>query len=77
MPYYCHVNRELYVEKINAMLTELNEMKHTCFSVPGDWNANVISDDLSFGPNMIEFCNENNLIISSQELLEMDSFSNL
>ena len=24
MPYYCHENRELYVEKLNAILTELN-----------------------------------------------------
>ena len=75
MPYYCPDNRELYVEKLNEILTELNEMEHTCFSVLGDWNANVNSVDLSFGPNMIEFCNENNLIISSKELLEMNSFT--
>ena len=75
MPYFCADNEEFYVEKLSEILTELNELDHTCFAVIGDWNANISSDNLSFGSYLTEFCNENNLIMSSKELMELASFT--
>ena len=44
----------------------------------GDWNANLgQSGNSLFGPIMVDFCEENNLVISTKELLPSDSYSHI
>ena len=44
----------------------------------GDWNANLgISGNALFRPIMEEFCHENNLIISTKEILPPDTYSHV
>ena len=44
----------------------------------GDWNANIGQNGNSlFGPIMMDFCEENNLIVSTKELLPSSTYSHI
>ena len=78
MPYQCTQNKEQYFENlcnINAFIENINT---TNFMVIGDWNANLREGGKSlFGPTMIDFCKENNLVISTKSILPPDSYTHI
>ena len=56
----------MYVEKLSILKAITDELDNTCYTIIGDWNANLHDDDNSlFAGHMINFCSGNNLKMSS------------
>ena len=78
MPYQSIQNQEQYYDNLGNINSFIESINTTNFMIIGDWNANLgISGNTLFSPIMEEFCNENNLIISSKELLPYDTHSHI
>ena len=70
LPYQCNDNEDDYINCLSALKTFIDELDCTNFVIIGDWNANLgNSGSTLFQPLMLDFCNENQLTISSKELL--------
>ena len=66
MPYQCHDNESMYVEKLGILKAVIDELDNTCYAIIGDWNVNLCDIDNSlFVGHMISFCSENKLKILS------------
>ena len=74
MPYQKHENEDEYLRNLGVITAILDDIKHTCYVVCGDWNADPVNRSL-FSDNMMSFCNDNNLIVSSINMLPDDSFT--
>ena len=76
MPYQCGENEELYIEQLGSISSFIEELNCTNFVIIGDFNANLrFSGNNLFAGHMTEFCQDNELLISSQILLPHDSYS--
>ena len=74
MPFQCDKNKEMYMQCLGAIRNIIDEGSSSSYMILGDWNANLRTDQRSlFGKPMIDFCNENNLIIIDKELCADDS----
>ena len=61
MPYQCHDNEQLNVEKLGILKAITDKLDNTCYAITGDWNANLCDIDNSlFAGHTINFCTENN-----------------
>ena len=68
MPYQHIQNQEQYNDNLWNIYSFIESINTTNFMIIGDWNANLgDSGNSLFGPIMEEFCNENNLIISTKK----------
>ena len=78
MPYQCSQNQEQYIDNLWNIYSFIESINTTNFMIIGDWNANLgTSGNSLFGPIMEEFCKENNLIISTQNLLPPNTYSHI
>ena len=78
MPYQCMQNKEQYFENLYNINSFIECLQTTNFMIIGDWNANLREGGNSlFGPTMLDFCNENNLVISSKSILPNDSYTHV
>ena len=78
MPYQCMQNKEQYFENLYNINSFIEGLHTTNFMVIGDWNANLRDGGNSlFGPSMLEFCKENNLVISTKSLLPPDTYTHI
>ena len=78
MPYQCADNREQYTDNLWKINAFIESIQNTNFMIIGDWNANLRENGNSlFGATMLEFCNENNLIVSTKSLLPPKSYSHI
>ena len=78
MPYQCLQNQDQYIDNLWNIYSFIESINTTNFMIIGDWNANLgISGNALFRPIMEEFCNENNLIISTKKLLPQDSHTHI
>ena len=78
MPYQCMQNQDQYIDNLWNIYSFIESINTTNFMIIGDWNANLgISGNALFRPIMEEFCNENNLIISTKKLLPQDSHTHI
>ena len=76
MPFQCDRNKEMYMQCLGAIRNIIDEGSSSSYMILGDWNANLRTDQRSlFGKPMIDFCNENNLIIIDKELFAEDSYT--
>lgn len=76
LPYQCNENEEKYLECLGELSALLQELDTTCYSVLGDWNANLKDMRNSlFARHMSSFCDEHDLIISSQHMLPHSSYT--
>ena len=76
MPYQCHEHEDLYLEKLGFVKSFIDELNCTNFVIIGDFNANLGQTGTNlFAGHMSDFCEENNLFISSKILLPPDSYS--
>ena len=67
MPYQCIQNKEQYIDNLWNIYSFIDSINTTNFMIIGDWNANLgQSGNSLFGPIMIDFCEENNLVISTK-----------
>ena len=78
MPYQCAQNKEQYIDNLWKINSFVDSLQNTNFMIIGDWNANLRENGNSlFGPTMLDFCNENNLAISTKSLLPADSYTHV
>ena len=47
----------------------MEDIEVTCVSIMGDWNADISDGDSVFGTKLRVFCEENNVILSSEQFL--------
>ena len=70
MPFQCIQNREQYIDNLWNIYSFIDSINTTNFMIIGDWNANLGQNGNSlFGPIMMDFCEENVLVVSTKELL--------
>ena len=78
MPYQCAENKEQYFDNLWNINSFIESIQNTNFMIIGDWNANLRENGNSlFGPTMLDFCNENNLVVSTKSLLPPKSYSHI
>ena len=78
MPYQCLQNKEQYIDNLGNILSFIESLQNTNIMIIGDWNANLGDSGSSiFKPLMLDFCRENNLIISTKTILPVDSYSHI
>ena len=78
MPYQCIQNKEQYIDNLWNIYSFIDSINTTNFMIIGDWNANLGQCGNSiFKPTMVDFCEENNLVISTKELLPSNSYSHI
>ena len=77
MPYESVDNEDAFVEKLGVLSSIMEDIEVTCVSIMGDWNADISDGDSVFGTQIRVFCEENNVILSSEQFLPRDSFTNL
>ena len=78
MPYQCTQNKEQYYENLGYISSFIDSLHNTNFMIIGDWNANLRESGNSlFGPIMKDFCNENNLVISTKSLLPPHTYTHV
>lgn len=74
LPYQCSENEDKYLDCLGALNSMVEELQTTAFVIIGDWNANL--RDISNSPfarHMLDFCEDNGYIISSQSFLPAPS----
>ena len=78
MPYQCIQNNEQYIDNLWNIYSFIDSINTTNIMIIGDWNANLgQSGNSIFEPTMVDFCEENNLVISTKELLPSNSYSHI
>ena len=76
MPYQCAENYDEYLEKLGVLGAIIAELDHTCFGIVGDWNANPVDSGNSlFGDLLHNFANDQDLIVSTGQLLPQNSYT--
>ena len=68
-------NEEEYLSKLAFLGSFIEDHPATTLYIAGDLNADVSGRGSRFGKHLIRFCEENNLVLSSQVLLPTDSFT--
>ena len=70
LPYQCKDNEDEYLSCLGCIKTFVKDIDCTNFLIIGDWNANLGKSGTHLvQPIMSDFCNENQLILSSKLLL--------
>ena len=76
MPYQCHEHEDLYVEQLGFIKSFIDDINCTNFVIIGDFNANLRHTGTNlFAALMTDFCQENELIISSRIILPHDTYT--
>ena len=76
--YQCAENEEKYLEDLGEINAILQELDNTCYVVVDDWNADLRNVQQSlFAAHMLNFCSDNNLVISTRMSLPDDSYSHV
>lgn len=68
-PYECPQTEDFYMERLGFLNSFNYENLFTSVCVVGDMNAGLSHGQSLFAKHMVQFCDENNLIKSSQQLL--------
>ena len=74
-PYECSKNEDEYINRLAAISSFIKENAYTCVYVVGDWNSDISDRKSLFGQLLIQFCEDNKLILSSKERLPSDSYT--
>ena len=76
MPYQCHEHEDLYLEQLGFIKSFIDETNCSNFVIIGDFNANLRNTGTNlFAAHMTDFCQENELIISSRVILPHDTYT--
>ena len=78
LPYQCNDNEDEYVSCLSSIKTFMDDIDNTNILIIGDWNANLGNSGTTiFQPLMLDFCSENQLIISSQHVLPESTYTHI
>lgn len=74
-PYESSQNEDEYLNRLDCVMSFIQDNATTCFFIVGDMNADVYDGGSLFANNLIEFCSDNGLVLSSKEHLPAKSFT--
>lgn len=77
LPYECQHNEEEYVNKLAFISSFLQSEALTNIFIVGDMNADISDKRSSFANHISNFCADNNLTLSSRELLPAESYTHI
>ena len=78
LPYQCNENEEEYVNCLSGIRTFIEDLDNTNFLIIGDWNANLGNSGTTlFKPLMLDFCNDNQLVVSSKHFLPDSTYTHV
>ena len=78
LPYQCNDNEEDYITCLSGLKEFIEGLDITNFLIIGDWNANLSNYGTTlFQPLMLDFCNENQLTISSKWFLPESTYTHV
>ena len=78
LPFQCFENEDEYISCLGYIKTFLEDIDCTNFLIMGDWNANLGNSGTTiFRPYMLDFCEENQLFLSSQQLLPDSTYTHV
>ena len=80
LPYECSDNEDDYIKCLSELQTIIESLGNTSFAIVGDWNANLLPDNngiikSTFAKYVLDFCECNELNISSRVCLPPDSYT--
>ena len=76
LPYQSRENEDIYLEYLGFLKTFIDEIQCTNIAIVRDFNANLgLTGTKLFTNHMLEFCEDNSLMISSKLLLPSTSYS--
>ena len=68
-------HKGIYQGQLEELKLILDELDTTSVTIIGDWNANLNNISHPHGPLLKNFCSEYGLIVSSERMLPVDSFT--
>ena len=77
MPYESIHNEDAFIENLGIITSIIDDIEVTCLSIMGDWNSDISDENSVFGNLLKVFCEDSNIILSSERLLPRDSFTYL
>ena len=70
-----YANENEYLNRLAHISTIVDELDTTCVYVVGDYNADMSDNRSLFANHMANFCQENGFVLSSVQMLPLDSFT--
>ena len=79
LPYECNNNEDEFIDKLSLLESYIDNVGQSSFAITGDFNSNIKPIDgrisSKFAKYVIDFCDRNEIIFSSQKLLPPDSYT--
>ena len=80
LPYECDNNEDDYIRNLSELHSITDSLSTSSFTILGDWNANILLDNngnlkSKFASLVNDFCESNELKLSSRILLPPDSYT--
>ena len=75
MPFESQQNEDEFMHRLGFISSFIMDNSCTSVYVVGDMNADLSDSKSLFANHMLRFCDDNNIILSSQKLLPPDSYS--
>ena len=76
-PYESRLNEEEYLNRLAFISSFIYDHMSTNIFIMGDMNADISDCNSLFARHMLQLCDDNNLILSSEVLLPADSFTSV
>ncbi|XP_058650707.1 uncharacterized protein LOC131551670 [Onychostoma macrolepis] len=74
-PYECHHNEDEYLNRLAFISSFIESSTISSVYVIGDMNADISDSKSLFSVHIVQFCQDNNLILSSEVCLSVDSYT--
>lgn len=74
-PYDCHQNEDEYLSRLAFIGSFIESAIISSVYVIGDMNATISDRKSLFSSHIVQFCQDNNLILSSKVCLPVDSYT--
>ena len=75
LPFESNDHADEYIEKLTLLESHIDNISIASYALVGDFNANFSSANSKFAEHIVNFCNRNNLTLSSKTLLPEDTFT--
>lgn len=74
-PYECHYNKDEYLNRLAFISSFIKSSTISSVFVIGDMNADISDRNSLCSSHIVQFCQDNNLILSSEVCLPVDSYT--
>ena len=74
-PFESRHNEDEFLNRLGFINSFISDHPSSCIFIVGDMNSDLSDNNSMFAKHIVQFCEDNNLILSSQLLLPSNSFS--